>query len=130
MRGITRYGLAWGTSPYGDWSAAPPGYSSPSMQVSFTGQYAFQPAAGMELQLSAGKILSDLGDYIRTTAGEVLQVVVDEFGRRIVQKTGEVLSHTPLGPATAYEWARTGVTDYTPYLIGGGLLLAVLLLRR
>jgi hypothetical protein len=113
----------------GDWSAAPPGYSSPAMQYSITGQYAFQPAAG--LQISAGQILDDFGDWIRTTAGEVLKVVVDQFGRRIVEKTGEVLSSTPLGPATAYSWAReniTGGANYLPYILGGVLL--VLLLRR
>ena len=97
--------------------------------VAITGSYAFPDATG--LQLSVGSIVDDLGGWIRTTAGELLQVVVNELGQRIVRKTGEVLSGSPLGPASGFPYgsgARTA-PDYTPLLIGGGLLILALALR-
>lgn len=95
--------------------------------LAITGSFTFPQATGM--QLSVGGVLEDFGDWIKTTAGEVLRVVVDQFGRRIVQKTGEVLSNTPLGPATAYSYARNQV-DKTPLLLGAGVLILALLMRR
>ena len=113
-------GIDWSGDPWGGaW-----GGTSYSGLRSYTGGWAYPSAQGM--QLSVGGVLDDLGDWIKTTSGDILRVIVDEYGRRIVQKTGEVLSRTPLGPATAY----AAVKDYTPYIIGAGVLLAALFLRR
>lgn len=100
-----------------------PSYTGP---VAFTGQWAYPSSTGF--QLSVGEVLDDLGGWIKTVAGDVWKVVVDEFGRRILMKTGEVLSGTPLGPATAYAYVSR--SSPTPWLIGGGVLVAALLLGR
>lgn len=102
-------------------------FQVPTSGFTVTGSYAYRPAIGM--QLSVGEVLRDLGDFIVTTAGETLRVIVDQWGRRLVQKTGEILAQTPLGPATAGAYARQGLEEYLPVIIGGGLLLFALLRR-
>jgi len=84
-------------------------------------------------QFSFGGIVKDLGDFIVTTAGETLKVFVDAFGRRIVQKTGEVLAGSPVGPSTAWAYANQqgGSLLSNPVVwLGGGLVLLAIAMRR
>lgn len=78
---------------------------------------------------SFGGIVEDLGDWIKTTGGEVLRVVVDEFGRRIVSKTGEILSGTPVGTSTVYHTASNQLSN-PMVLLGIGAVAMLLLARR
>jgi hypothetical protein len=81
-----------------------------------------------QTQFSFGGIVEDLGEWIKTTGGELLRVVVDEFGRRVVQKTGEILAGTPVGTTTTYYTTRNALND--PLVIAGIGVVAFLLLRR
>lgn len=100
--------------------------SYPSGSISITSSWAYPTAVGA--QLSVGGIVEDLGEWVRTTTGELLKVVVDFLGRRIIEKTGEVLATTPLGPATAYPYAQRQAGQLLPWVIGGGLVALGLIL--
>lgn len=98
--------------------------TSPFQSTVQIGSLTYPSAAGYSF--SIGDIVKDLGDFIVTAAGEVLRTAINQFGQRIIEKTGEVIARSPIGPYTQYPQPST---DYTPFIIGGALIAAILLLR-
>ena len=92
-----------GQVPYDPFGASYPFYQGYTGTPAITGSWAYPSATGF--QLSVGEVIEDLGGWIKTQAGEILRVIVDEFGRRIVQKTAERSEERRVGKECRSRWS-------------------------